>query len=266
MAGQEIARAEDDLVRVDFELRARPGPRRAEPVDDAVGRQVDVRHAVDGLGVRQAVLLLDRVALDARVHMAADIKYVLVVATEELSKFVDYEDRSTCILFGDAAAAVVLETLNNAIDDIDDKIAEIDDTLTVVIRDITSPAATNNSASGATGRIPEAEPHSPWSYKATTWWGYQCDVTGYRGKKIRITPNNGNPTPFAFLTVCQTIAIRVGVNVVIRVIVGGVISGHKGVNLPNSSLNISPLTPKDLDDLHYVWYWKTPEEEPSLRE
>lgn len=34
--------------------------------------------------------------------------------------------------------------------------------------------------------------------------------------------------------------------------VGGFISGHKGVNLPNSSLNISPLTPKDLDDLHFA--------------
>lgn len=46
----------------------------------------------------------------ARRYLACgDIKYVLVVATEELSKFVDYEDRSTCILFGDAAAAVVLE-------------------------------------------------------------------------------------------------------------------------------------------------------------
>lgn len=37
-----------------------------------------------------------------------------------------------------------------------------------------------------------------------------------------------------------------------EVIVGGVISGHKGVNLPNSSLNISPLTPKDLDDLSFA--------------
>lgn len=34
--------------------------------------------------------------------------------------------------------------------------------------------------------------------------------------------------------------------------VGGVISGHKGVNLPNSSLNISPLTAKDLDDLEFA--------------
>ena len=46
----------------------------------------------------------------ARRYLACgDIKYVLVVATEELSKFTDYSDRSTCILFGDAAAAVVLE-------------------------------------------------------------------------------------------------------------------------------------------------------------
>ena len=46
----------------------------------------------------------------ARRYLACgDIKYALVVATEELSKFTDYSDRSTCILFGDAAAAIVLE-------------------------------------------------------------------------------------------------------------------------------------------------------------
>lgn len=50
-----------------------------------------------------------------RYLLADDIDYVLVVATEELSKFVDYEDRSTCILFGDAAAAVVLEKADDAL-------------------------------------------------------------------------------------------------------------------------------------------------------
>lgn len=39
---------------------------------------------------------------------------------------------------------------------------------------------------------------------------------------------------------------------VTEVEVGGFISGHKGVNLPNSSLNISALTPKDLDDLNFA--------------
>ncbi|MBP5698755.1 MAG: pyruvate kinase, partial [Alphaproteobacteria bacterium] len=34
--------------------------------------------------------------------------------------------------------------------------------------------------------------------------------------------------------------------------IGGVISGHKGVNLPNCALNISALTPKDLADLKFA--------------
>lgn len=38
-----------------------------------------------------------------------DMKYVLVVATEALSRFIDFTDRSSCILFGDGAAAVVVE-------------------------------------------------------------------------------------------------------------------------------------------------------------
>ena len=38
-----------------------------------------------------------------------DVRRVLVVAAERLSKLVDWEDRATCILFGDGAGAVVLE-------------------------------------------------------------------------------------------------------------------------------------------------------------
>ena len=37
------------------------------------------------------------------------LKYVLVVANEALSRFLDFTDRSSCILFGDGAAAAVLE-------------------------------------------------------------------------------------------------------------------------------------------------------------
>ena len=36
--------------------------------------------------------------------------HVLVVASEKLSSFVDYEDRSTCVLFGDGAAACVVSS------------------------------------------------------------------------------------------------------------------------------------------------------------
>ncbi len=38
----------------------------------------------------------------------SDLKYVLVVAAERLSKITDYTDRSSCILFGDGAAAAVV--------------------------------------------------------------------------------------------------------------------------------------------------------------
>lgn len=51
-------------------------------------------------------------ALDtARRFLETDdnLKYVLVVASETLSRFLDFNDRSTCILFGDGAAAVVVE-------------------------------------------------------------------------------------------------------------------------------------------------------------
>lgn len=51
-------------------------------------------------------------ALDtARRFLATDddMKYVLVVATEALSRFVDFEDRGSCILFGDGAAAAIVE-------------------------------------------------------------------------------------------------------------------------------------------------------------
>lgn len=51
-------------------------------------------------------------ALDtARRFLATDdnLKYVLVVASENLSYITNYEDRSTCVLFGDGAAALVVE-------------------------------------------------------------------------------------------------------------------------------------------------------------
>lgn len=44
-----------------------------------------------------------------------DVHTVLLIAAEELSKFVDYTDRSSCILFGDGAAAFVLQKQENTL-------------------------------------------------------------------------------------------------------------------------------------------------------
>ncbi len=43
-------------------------------------------------------------------------KYFLVVGSEKLSSVVDWSDRSTCVLFGDAAAAILLERTDSAED------------------------------------------------------------------------------------------------------------------------------------------------------
>jgi 3-oxoacyl-[acyl-carrier-protein] synthase-3 len=40
---------------------------------------------------------------------SGSFKRILLVGTEVLSRFVDWEDRATCVLFGDAAGAVVIE-------------------------------------------------------------------------------------------------------------------------------------------------------------
>ena len=49
-------------------------------------------------------------ALDMEMKYLQDDNYknILIVSSEKLSKITDYEDRSTCVLFGDAAAACVI--------------------------------------------------------------------------------------------------------------------------------------------------------------
>lgn len=44
-----------------------------------------------------------------RYLFSGDVKKVLVIGAENLSRFLDYKDRTTCILFGDGAAACVVE-------------------------------------------------------------------------------------------------------------------------------------------------------------
>lgn len=49
-------------------------------------------------------------ALDvARLYLSAGMRNVLVVSAEEMSKELDFTDRSACVLFGDGAAAAVVQ-------------------------------------------------------------------------------------------------------------------------------------------------------------
>ena len=55
-------------------------------------------------------------ALEHRVLMTdPHMKYALVVANESLSKITNYSDRSSCILFGDGAAAAIIEYAPDAL-------------------------------------------------------------------------------------------------------------------------------------------------------
>ena len=50
--------------------------------------------------------------------MTPNLKFVLVHGAEKLSSIVDWEDRNTCVLFGDGAAAVILEKTDDGNDSI----------------------------------------------------------------------------------------------------------------------------------------------------
>lgn len=47
----------------------------------------------------------------ARGFSASGYEYIAVVGSEVLSKFVDWKDRSTCVLFGDGAGAIVFKSI-----------------------------------------------------------------------------------------------------------------------------------------------------------
>lgn len=44
-------------------------------------------------------------------HIGGDFKNVLVIGADALSRYVDWTDRGTCILFGDAAGAVLVQVI-----------------------------------------------------------------------------------------------------------------------------------------------------------
>jgi 3-oxoacyl-[acyl-carrier-protein] synthase-3 len=79
-------------------------PSTAAIIQDAIGAKacgaIDMEAACTGylyaLGIAKAYI------------ESGMAKNVLVVATEKLSAFVDYQDRSTCVLFGDGAAASLI--------------------------------------------------------------------------------------------------------------------------------------------------------------
>lgn len=63
-------------------------------------------------------LVYSLVNASALMKTIPSLKYTLVLGAEKLSSIVNWEDRNTCVLFGDGAAAVILEKDDNAKDSI----------------------------------------------------------------------------------------------------------------------------------------------------
>ncbi len=104
-----VAPAEIDLVIVGTVSGDRLFPSTACMVQDALA--MPHAGAMD-LGAACAGFIYS-LSVGAAMIESGRAKKVLVVGVDVLTKFVDYTDRSTCILFGDGAGAVVLEGMEN---------------------------------------------------------------------------------------------------------------------------------------------------------
>ncbi len=91
-------------------------PATAALVQDAIGASnawgYDVSAACSGF--------LFALSSGARYIESGHHEKVLVIGADKMSSIVDYEDRNTCILFGDGAGAVLLEADNNGFGILDD--------------------------------------------------------------------------------------------------------------------------------------------------
>jgi 3-oxoacyl-[acyl-carrier-protein] synthase-3 len=105
MAGVDVS--EVDLIIVATMSGDMPMPSTASRLQHKIGAKnvaaMDINAACSGF--LYALTVADNF-IRSNSHL---YKKVLLVGTEVLSSFLDWEDRSTCILFGDGAGAVVLE-------------------------------------------------------------------------------------------------------------------------------------------------------------
>lgn len=100
-----VAARDVDLLVVATSTPDQPMPSAACLIQTAIGAvragPLDVNAACAGFGYALAVA--------AQFVRSGASRTALVVGTDTLSRFIDYNDRNTCILFGDGAGAVVLQ-------------------------------------------------------------------------------------------------------------------------------------------------------------
>lgn len=108
-----------DATSIDMIISATSAPQRPYPsvaceIQAAIG--ADNASAFDLVAACSGFLYALQMA---RANIASGFsKRILVVSADATSKFIDWTDRSSCVLFGDGAAATILEVSEDETDDI----------------------------------------------------------------------------------------------------------------------------------------------------
>jgi 3-oxoacyl-[acyl-carrier-protein] synthase III len=113
-AKQAIERAGIDVSEIDLIVCATTTPDQIMPSTGAlIQAQIGAVNAA-GMDVFAACsgFLYGLTMVESMIR-TGQIKYALVIGAEVLTKYVDYTDRGTCVIFGDGAGAAVLGPVNS---------------------------------------------------------------------------------------------------------------------------------------------------------
>lgn len=107
----EIARKHSGIApeQIDFVISSTLSPDRVSPSQaNEVARELHANHAFCfDLNAACSGLMFGLATAESFLK-TRDVTYGLVTAGEQVSRFMDYTDRSSCVLFGDGAAALML--------------------------------------------------------------------------------------------------------------------------------------------------------------
>jgi 3-oxoacyl-[acyl-carrier-protein] synthase III len=113
-AKQAVERAGIDMSEIDIIVCATTTPDQIMPSTGAlIQAQIGAVNAA-GMDVFAACsgFLYGLTMVESMIR-TGQIKYALVIGAEVLTKYVDYTDRGTCVIFGDGAGAAVLGPVNS---------------------------------------------------------------------------------------------------------------------------------------------------------
>ena len=113
-ARKAIESAGIDVLDIDLIVCATTTPDQIMPSTGALIQAQLGAHNAAGMDVFAACsgFLYGLSMVESMIRTGA-IRYAVVIGAEVLTKYVDYTDRSTCVIFGDGAGAAVLGPVNN---------------------------------------------------------------------------------------------------------------------------------------------------------